>query len=265
MIGMVAVFLAASAWSVAGALRDQANVTRLETHTANADWIDEAVGRNADVPFIFTADLTDNPHLLWQTEFWNRSVGEVYGLDSADPTSIPVVGTTLDTHGRIVRASNGLPLAPRYVVAQPGLNIAGKKVAAAGRLILYRVPALLKLSSRLDGVDADGWSGSNATYTSYSERPGIVRVDLGRAGWTGPDVPSRVTIDVERLDSGRRVSEARWVVHSGSKRTFRLKAPAASFRVNVAVERTFSPAASGSPDQRQLGVQVAFAFEPSAR
>ena len=44
--------------------------------------------------------------------------------------------------------------------------------------------------------------------------------------------------------------------------TFRLKTPAAPFRVKLSVGPTFSPAAHGSSDTRQLGAQVAFAFEP---
>jgi hypothetical protein len=261
-IGAVAVFLALSAWSVAGTLRDQAKATRIETHTTNADWIDEAVGAEADVPFIFTADLMVNPHLLWQTEFWNRSVGDVYGLNAADPTSVPVVPTTVDARGRIVRTADRGVLTPRYVVAQPGFDIAGEQVLAEGRLILYRVDAPLRLESQLDGVSSDGWSGPSATYTNYSGRPGVIRVDVGRAGWGGPDVPGEVTIGVERVDSGRRVSTISWVVHTGSKRRFRLRAPASPFRVNIRVEPTFSPAAYGFGDTRQLGAQVAFAFEP---
>jgi hypothetical protein len=261
-IGAVAVFLALSAWSVAGTLRDQAKATRIETHTTNADWIDEAVGAEADVPFIFTADLMVNPHLLWQTEFWNRSVGDVYGLNAADPTSVPVVPTTVDARGRIVRTADRGVLTPRYVVAQPGFDIAGEQVLAEGRLILYRVDAPLRLESQLDGVSSDGWSGPSATYTNYSGRPGVIRVDVGRAGWGGPDVPGEVTIGVERVDSGRRVSTISWVVHTGSKRRFRLRVPTSPFRVNIRVEPTFSPAAYGFGDTRQLGAQVAFAFEP---
>ena len=82
-------------------------------------------------------------------------------------------------------------------------------------------------------------------------------VEAGRAGWTGQDTPSQVTIAVERLD-GRPVSRARWIVHSGLKRTFRLRTPPAPYRVKVGVERTFSPAQFGQADTRQLGVQLAF-------
>jgi hypothetical protein len=264
-IGAVAVFLALSAWSAAGTLREQARVTRLETQTENADWIDDAVGRGANVPFVFTPDLVADSHLLWQTEFWNRSVGDVYGLDSADPTGTAVVPTTVDSRGRFVRTLDRRPLAPGYVVAQPGLDIAGEKVGAQGRLVLYRLRAPLRLETRLDGVYGDGWSGPTATYTNYSQSPGMVRVAVGRGAWGGPDVPGSVTIDVERLDSGRRVSSVRWVVHNASRRIFRLMTPAAAFRVEVRVQPTFSPASYGSSDQRQLGAQLAFAFEPRSK
>ena len=266
-IAAVAIFLALSAWSVAGTLRDQANATRQATHALNPDWIDDALGREADVPFIYTADLLPDSHLLWQTEFWNRSVSDVYGLDAADPTATRVVPTTVDGRGRLVRTTDGRPLAPHYVVTQPDrvLDIAGETVASEGRLVLYRVQPPLRLETRLDGVYPDGWSGPSAIYTNYAAAPGAVRVDVGRAGWGGPDEPTGVTIAVERLDSGRRVSTTRWVVHSAVKRTFRLKVPSVPFRVDVRVERTFSPATYGFGDQRQLGVQVAFAFEPGKR
>ena len=151
-IGAVAAFLALSAWSVAGTLRDQARATRLETHAIDANWIDDAVGADADVPFIFTSDLVTNPHLLWQTEFWSRSVGDVYGLDAALPTHTYSVPATVDERGRIVRTTDGRPLTPRYVVAQPGQRISGVPIAAEGRLVLYRVPSPLAIESRIDGV-----------------------------------------------------------------------------------------------------------------
>jgi hypothetical protein len=265
-VGAVALFLALSAWSVAGTLRDQANLTRLEAGSANVSWIDDAIGTDADAPFVFTADLVANPHPLWQTEFWNRSVGDVYGLDVVDPTGLPTVRTTIDARGRFVSVDDGRrPLSPRYVVAQPVVGIAGEKIASTDRLVLYRIRGPLRIDQRVDGVFADGWSGANATYTNFSTRPGTVNVDVGRAGWTGPDTPGAVRIDVERIDSGRRVSTATWVIHSGAKRTFRLKTPAAPFRVKLSVQPTFSPATHGFSDTRQLGAQVAFAFEPRSQ
>ena len=262
-VGAVALFLGLSAWSASGSIRDLAHRTHLEAGSAEASWIDSALGRGADVPFVFTADLVPNPNLLWQTEFWNRSVGDVYRLD-ADTTALPSVLTTIDERGRLVLVEDGKrPLFPRYVVAPPAVRIAGDEVAHSDRLVLYRVRGPLRIEESVHGVFPDRWSGSNATYTKYADGPGTVRIDVGRAAWGGPDAPARVTIEVKRLDTGRRVSSAQWVVHSLLKRTFRLKAPAAPFRVDVRVQPTFSPAEYGLGDQRQLGAQLAFAFQPS--
>ena len=203
-IGAVALFLGLSAWSVSGTLRDLTHRTRLEVGSAEPSWIDSALGRGADAPFVFTADLAPNPHLLWQTEFWNRSVGDMYRLDADNTTALPTVPTTIDARGRIVSvADRGRPLFPQYVVAQPAVEIAGEEVAHSDRLVLYRVRGPLRIKDRVDGVFPDGWSGPNATYTKYGERSGTVRVDVGRAGWGGPDAPGRVTIEVRRLDTGR--------------------------------------------------------------
>ena len=257
-IGAVAVFLAMSAWSVAGTLRDQANATRQATLASDPDWIDDEVGRDADAAILFTPEFVSDSHPVWQTEFWNRSVGDVYGLGAADPTSVPVVATRSDSRGRIVKAADGGVLAPRYVVAPATVDLAGEKIAGDGVFSLFRTSRPLRLGTQRDGVYADGWSGPSATYTNFSGRHRSVDVDVGRAGWSGTDVPGTVTIAVEHLGTGRRVSAVRWVVHSGAKRSFRLAVPPAPFRVKVDVDPTFSPSTYGVSDTRQLGVQVSF-------
>ena len=97
------------------------------------------------------------------------------------------------------------PLSPRYVVAQPGLEIAGERVAAEGRLILYRVDA--PLGSRAASTACTPTAGPARTRrTPTTPSGGQVRVDVGRAGWSGPDMPGAVSISVERLDAGHEVS-----------------------------------------------------------
>ncbi len=264
-IAAVVVFLGLSAWSVAGTLRDQSHATGLETGAEHADWIDDAVGSKADVPIVFTL-----------------GPGGQRAPVMADRVLEPVGGRRVRarlgrSHAHARRTDDHRqpwPLRPHAEWAtacaalrrrSAALAIDGEKVAAEGRFVLYRVRPPLKVKSPLDGVYPDGWSGPNATYTNYTDQPGTVRVDVGRAGWGGPDAPGLVTIDVERIDSGRRVSTARWVVHSGSQRTFRLRAPGTPFRVKVGVQPTFSPATYGFGDARQLGAQLAFAFEPRSQ
>ena len=227
-------------------------------------WIDDAIGTDADAPFVFTADLVANPHPLWQTEFWNRSVGDVYGLDVVDPTGFRPYGrrstheaassrsTTVGVHCRRVTSSHN-PSSASQGRGSPA-RIASCSTAFAARFASTRGSTVF--------LPTVGLGRARPIRTTPSG--GTVRVDVGRAGWNGPDVPSGVTIDVEHLDSGRRISSVRWVVHSGQKRTFRLSTPAAPFRVKIGVERTFSPADYGSADTRELGVQLAFAFQRRA-
>ena len=47
------------------------------------DWIDRAVGRSADVAAIWTGK--PDVHVIWENEFFNRSVGPIYDTGSADP------------------------------------------------------------------------------------------------------------------------------------------------------------------------------------
>ena len=47
------------------------------------DWVDAAVGRNADVAFVFSGkDKTHHPDTLWENEFYNRSIGPCTTCDS---------------------------------------------------------------------------------------------------------------------------------------------------------------------------------------
>jgi hypothetical protein len=92
-----------------------------------------------------------------------------------------------------------------------------------------------------------------------------MRVRVSRAGWTGADVPSLVTIasgPVKMTDAGpilaRTTAIRKWVVHSGSTRTFDVPVPQSPFRLEIKVSPTFSPAQFGQADARQLGAQIAF-------
>src|SRR5205823_873500 len=64
-------------------------------------WIDHAIGKNKRVEFLYTTDIDVDQHILWQDEFWNRSVRRVFGVTSQDP-SIPDVTAPLDASGRII-------------------------------------------------------------------------------------------------------------------------------------------------------------------
>ena len=252
-------FLVLSSYSVFG------QVTFLSTATRHAgglagdpSWIDRAVGRDARVEVVDTADIVD-PHVAWQAEFWNRSVRRVFGVTGQDP-SIPDISAPLGPSGRIEPAlPPGSPdLHPGFVVAAKGVDVAGTPVAAGGQLTLWRVRPPLRLRSIVTGVTPEGWSGATASYTRYVLSPGArqVTVDLARKGLSGlPAARVRATIGPP--------GKPRWTLRAvtvpgGGTASLELPVRSVPFVVQLSVTPTFSPSQFGSSDTRTLGVQIAF-------
>jgi hypothetical protein len=110
-------------------------------------WVDHAVGKNARVELLYTADLTDG-HIAWQAEFWNRSVRRLFGVTAQD-ASIPDVATSLRLDGRIVPdlPASSPDVDPGYVLASAGTPVVGTRIASSGKLVLWRVRPPLRLGS----------------------------------------------------------------------------------------------------------------------
>ena len=256
----VALYLVLGSWTTYGALKDlsrgMANGTFGGT---DASWIDNAIGTAPQVAAVFGPD-TDftRATLLWQTEFWNRSVAHVYNLGVPEPAGgLPDrTGTYDPARGLFTLAGTG---DVRYVVVESDVKLAGKMVAQHGRLALYRLHTPIRLVNSTSGIYGDGWMGADASYTRYAaDPPSTIRVSLSRSAWSGPDVPGHVKITVMRAGSSQPFATRRWVVHSSRRKRFVLPTPAGSYTVLVHIAPTFSPAQFGEPDTRQLGAQVEF-------
>jgi hypothetical protein len=265
----VAGFLLLSSISVSNTIAAESRLIRATAGT-NPNWIDDAIGPDAEAAFLFAGDATSNPHLLWQAEFWNRSLKRVVAPGTDEPGSLFTEPVQVDVDGRISPAT-GTFRSPRFLVADPKFDVDGTVVATSNTgLALYRLRDPLRLASTTDGITADGWSGSTATYTRFtspSNRPGTLAVVVSRKLWSGPDAPGRVRVIVGPLvrgpagpELGKVTTLRTWVVHSGGERTFRLRTPPPPFRAEVQIEPTFSPSTYGSADTRQLGAQVRFEF-----
>jgi hypothetical protein len=244
----VALFLVFSSVTVLRAWAGQSRATHASQGTNDVGWIDTAIGSDADAAFLFTPDFQVDPHPLWQSEFWNRSVRRVLLLDSFEPNGYPAIPTKLDGAGRLVMAPG--MRRPRYVVTAPGVNIDGRLLAQTPRLALYEVSSPLRLADRSAGISADGWTGADATYTRYAPGAKKLIVEVSRPKL--PVVPGRVRIDL--VSRGSTVQHRDWVARSDSNKTFRFRAPPAPFSVRLHVVPTFSPAQYGLADTRQLGV-----------
>jgi hypothetical protein len=263
----VALFLGASSYSVFGSIRDHSERTLALTSPTNPSWVDERIGSRSEAAYIYgsTLDYFGEAQILWQTEFWNRSIGAVYTLGPADPALTASPASFDGVTGRIVPQPGTRVQAIRYVVAPTMVRLNGRLLAQQGPLALYRIDPPMRLATYLGGIHPDGWMADFAALTHYatSTRAGRLQVRVSREGWGGPSPPGRVTIKIGLLGNVngapaiRKVTASRsWTVRSGTARAFTLPTPKAPYRLEIRVSPTFSPSAYGQADPRQLGAQV---------
>ena len=123
------------------------------------------------------------------------------------------------------------------------------------------------------GIDSDGWTGADATYTQWTapyEQGGYVRVKISRAAWTGQDVPSKVTITVSSLRFGLAGLEAKgvtsrkvWTVHSGARRTFLLQPRSALPRARALLAAVRAASARSAFRRQALARRTGFVRLPA--
>jgi hypothetical protein len=266
----VAIFLLLSSYSVFGSIRNHARATLALTSPYNPSWIDQRIGSRTQAAFLYgaTTEPFGEAQIMWQTEFWNRSVGTVYTLGPPDPGLTGSPATLHPATGRITPQRNGgsPSTAIRYAIVPTNLQLAGSLIAKQGRLALYRIDPPMRLATYLGGVDPDSWMSSLAALNHYAipRRRGRLQVRLTREGWAGPSPPGRVTIKVGRLVDvgglpgiGRVAASRTGTVRSGTASHLTIPTPRTPYRLEIHVEPTFSPANYGHPDTRQLGAQVA--------
>jgi hypothetical protein len=264
------VFLLVSSVSVFRAVRFQSVGAGAAPQTTDPSWIDHTIGTDPRAAFLYTQEIGPNPHIFWQTEFWNRGVGSVYQVQVEAPGN-PGSGSTVDPRtGRILVINPRGRFPPEFTVADSDVPIVGDVVARDGLLTLSRVNPPLRLVDQTGGVHADGWMGGDAAYNYYNapdgRRPQAVTVTLSRASWKGPSVPgvARVRVGPIAVDAagapqiGAPAVEKTWAIRRDGTKAFVFAAPRPPFRVEVDVAPTFSPVEYGQADARRLGAQVAF-------
>jgi glycosyltransferase involved in cell wall biosynthesis len=131
------------------------------------DWVDAAVGRNADVAFVYSGkDPTQQPLTLWENEFYNRSIGPVYDLRGPSMGGLAETHVTQRADG--VLLADGVPVRHAYVLSEVGVPLAGAIVASDERkgMALRRTDGLLRIGYRVSGLyPNDTWSGKRVAYT----------------------------------------------------------------------------------------------------
>jgi hypothetical protein len=129
------------------------------------DWIDERLGRNARVGVLWTGNT--HPFVVWENEFFNRSVGTVYALgrklDELPETKVSVrrrSGLVVDARGRTIDVP--------YVLTDDSFELAGTRIERdrERRTDLWRIDPPLRTTTRIEGLyPQDTWSGPTMRYT----------------------------------------------------------------------------------------------------
>jgi hypothetical protein len=265
----LAVFFAAVSRSAFISLDTYGSYARYETGLGrDSSWIEQAVGRNRPVTVLYTGANADfvASQTLMQTEFWNRNVTAVANIGPKELCPLP------EKDGRLNRSSGKIkPVAGQHglfapiVVTSGALGLAGRRLASHTPFVAYRIRRPPHVTSEVGGIYADGWTGSTATISKFEPAPPGSRllVDVSRASWAGPDKPGAVSVRVKAL-TGRVLETRKWVIHSGTARTFRLPAPQEPYSVELRVRPTFTPADYGLPDSRSLGAKFAVRVVPQS-
>jgi len=175
------------------------------TKMSMPDWVDRAVGRGADVPFLWTGD-EERKSSLWTNEFFNRSIGTVYDLSTPAPGGLPSTPVRLDPRTGLLRGAAAAP----YVLTDESAPIEGQPIGGDPKrqLVLYRIDGPLRVKYVVRGVDADGWAGARFSVRRFGCRRGsAVRVALSQDRTLFPR-PQAVTVGgrAYRVDGDRTLT-----------------------------------------------------------
>ncbi len=214
------------------------------------DWVDAAVGRHADVAFVFSGkDPTHQPLTLWENEFYNRSIGPVYDLRQPSMGDLPETKVTERPDG--VLLADGQPVRHPYVLSEESVPLAGNVVARDQRrgMVLRRTDGLVAIGYRVRGLYLnDTWSGKRVEYTRLRCR--------------GGKVTAEITSDVHLFSGPQTVRAAGRSVTFSPADTATLTVPLRPQNGVCRVVFTVSPTAvPGKGDQRVLGAHfLAFRY-----
>jgi hypothetical protein len=229
----------------------------------SASWIDDAVGRDADVTLVWTGD---NPYRGWENEFWNRSVRRAYDVGAP-----PLVGgadelsLVADPKSGRLTLPGGEPVRVAYVLAPGDLQIVGERVAAdvARQMFLYRVDGVLRSATTIHGWEVDYWTGPRVEWTGHACSRGSLRIPVASDGNLFRGVTQTIAV------SG--TTPKPFTVRLPSTQTKTIVVPLVPeggvCHVRLAVSPTRRPVdypALGNDDRRRLGVRVTgFQYVPA--
>jgi len=120
-------------------------------------WIDDRVAPDAAVTKLYvdtTCESALERHALFLTEFFNSTVDRAAYVEGSVPDGLPIDRVDVSTGGAL-ELSPGDPLRAEYVYTQPGVELAGRRVATgtAADLVLWRVDGPVRVVGATSNAD----------------------------------------------------------------------------------------------------------------
>jgi len=229
--------------------------------TGQRDWIDAAVGPQADVVALYPGML--EPLRIWQNEFFNRAVGSIYALGVPMPGNLPDTVVNVAPNGNVVDG-NGFQMKAKLVLVDTSTHVVGDVLARdpGTQMSVVAASVPLRIDQYITGVYLDDWSGPEAVFTRYACKGGAVSVDASLNAFLRTDI---VTVTPMVGDA----AQAPVSITPGAPAT-RITVPLVSTdgqcQARFDVSSTVVPAQlNGSLDTRALGVLLEnFEYHPSA-
>jgi 4-amino-4-deoxy-L-arabinose transferase-like glycosyltransferase len=134
-------------------------------HAPHRNWIDLAVGRNADVTAVWS-NAGGVIERIWDNEFFSRSITRIVDTGNVFTGGLPEQSLRVLQSGKVVDAA-GRPFSVKYALVPQSAFIAGTTVASdfGAGMLLVRVNGPLFVLSKVTGLyPNDTWSGKRVTY-----------------------------------------------------------------------------------------------------
>ncbi len=145
--------------------------------SGHRDWIDQAVGANADVSVIYPGSA--EPLKVWQNEFFNRAVHRVYTIAVPLPGGLPETIVNAAPDGRVIGRA-GEQIRADLVLVHESTVIAGTTVATddGAHMNVVRATSPLRFLSTVSGIYDDGWTAGEVLYSNYACKAGSVETTV---------------------------------------------------------------------------------------
>ena len=216
------------------------------------NWIDRAVGSNADVAILFFA-LDAVPY--WQNEFFNASVHRVYNIngryDGLPQTQIGVDERT----GLLVDPAHNQRIQADYLLVNQAVFPRGRLVAAdrGTGMRLYRLAGrFARISEILNGTYADTWSRDSVDFTRYACRGGVLTVTLSSDRLVHPTNQVITAFQGARLVAKRTIRPRHDL---GQRMVIPLRSEGGACTVTFHVPTAVPNVALNNGDMREVGIR----------